>query len=313
MIAHTPVLSSATVRLLAAEDDVRILDATVGLGGHSAALLQASGKNSRLTGLDADMENLSTAGKNLSSFGDQVRLIHCNFNSLPDCLPEDERGFDIIFADLGLSSPHVDDASRGFSYHSNVPLDMRYDRSKGLTAVMMLASLDKKSLQQIFQIFGELPKTGKLADEIISRRRLSPVRTGIDLKDAVQKVYGRSSGRLLPQVFQAIRIAVNREIDSLKHLLTVGPGLLVPGGRLAVISYHSLEDRMVKQSFRKLSEDRQDPATGIVTEKAQFELINRKAIKPDKTEISENPRSRSARLRAIRKKPVYNTNRSELC
>ncbi len=307
---HQPVLLAEVLAFLTPKTGDVILDATVGLGGHSAALLQAAGSDALLIGLDADSENLSLAEKTLKN-REGVTLIHANFRSLPDCLPPDHRLFNVILADIGLSSPHLDDPSRGFSFRTDTPLDMRFDRQAGMTAAAILASLDRVSLQELFQEYGELPRSRTLADAIISRRRSDPVRTTADLRKVVEEVYGpREALIVLPRVFQAVRIAVNDELGALKTLLRVCPGLLAPGGRFAVISFHSLEDRLVKRAFRTLVTADRDPVTGAQVSEAPYELLTPRSVRPDPKELAFNPRCRSASLRAIRLKEVYTTFRS---
>jgi len=306
---HIPVLLEACISLLAPSRGDRMLDVTVGLGGHAKALLTAA-EGTLLVAMDADGENLSAAHRELQSFGERVILLHGNFRSLPHCLPADNRSFDIILADLGLSSPHIDDPSRGFTFREDAPLDMRYDRSEGMTAAMLLASVDRKRLATLFREHAELERAPKLADEIIARRRDRPVRTSRDLREVIAAVYGYRAESVFSQVFQALRIEVNDERRALDHLLAAVPALLEPGGRCAIISYHSLEDRSVKQAFRTLTEERRDPVTGVATGGTLFELLTKRPVRPGVAEVASNPRSRSARLRAIRKKELYTDLRS---
>ena len=311
MLSHSPVLVDECLRLLKPDKADLILDATLGLGGHSISFLRSG--NAKLIGLDADIENLNIAGKNLESFSARTVFINANFRGIPEILPEKNERFDIIFADLGLSSPHLDDPARGFSFRTDSTLDMRYDRTGGMNAAMLIASLDREKLKKIFEEYGELPRAGKLVSEIITRRAENPVRRTTDLNDLAHRVFGRDAEKYLPQIFQALRIAVNDELDSLKRFLEYAPGLLKPGGRLGIISYHSLEDRLVKQAFKKLSSDLPDPVTGKTLKEAEFELLTKKAVVPEKKEVLLNPRSRSARLRAIRRKNMYTGVRSPIC
>ncbi len=281
-----------------------MLDLTLGLGGHSEALLSAVNGNASLLALDADPENIAVAKKRLEKFGSSVSIIHANFGSLPVCLPPNERTFDLIVADLGLSSPHIDDPTRGFTFRSEAPLDMRFDRSSGMTAAMLLASLDPEKLRKIFWEYGELPKVRRLVDEIVLRRAVSPVRTSADLVDVTNVVFGYKASGALPQIFQALRMAVNRETEVLRHMLDAAPQLLAPGGRMAIISYHSLEDRLVKCAFRSLLADVKDPMTGSAVKTSDFLPMTKKTITPSEEEIHDNPRSRSARLRAIQRRAV---------
>lgn len=308
--SHVSVLLRQTVDLLAPKAGDAMLDVTLGLGGHAEAMLKAAGDSSTLVGLDADEKNLAFARERLAPFGKQATLVHANFRELPDCLPEDLRTFDVIVADLGLSSPHIDDPARGFTFREDAPLDMRFDQTKGSSAAMLLASLDRESLKEIFAKFGEFKHSHVLVDIIINRRKEKPVRTSNDLRDAASEAYGRTGGDLLPQIFQALRIGANKEMQALETLLEVAPTLLKPGGRFAVISYHSLEDRLVKLSFRRLTEAEKDPVTGSPLAEAEFESLTKKSIAPDADELQQNPRSRSARLRGIVHKPAYTHARS---
>lgn len=311
MLTHTPVLLRETLDILAPVDGDRILDVTLGLGGHATALLEEAGQEGTLIGIDADSDNLSVASQTLSVFGSRVTCIHANFSDLPGCLPEDGRQFECIIADLGISSPHLDDPSRGFSYRFDAPLDMRLDRLSGQPVSILLSSLDRLSLIEIFRDNGELRQAHRLVDTIIEKRKEDPVRTTFQLRDVVLSTYGRSTGQeLLPQVFQALRMAVNDELPALKILLTRGMELLAPSGRFAVITFHSLEDRIVKNVFRAVATSEKDAVTGADKQEPDFELLTKKSIAPSEHEITQNPRSRSARLRAIRKRSAYTTVRS---
>jgi 16S rRNA (cytosine1402-N4)-methyltransferase len=182
---------------------------------------------------------------------------------------------------------------------------MRFDRTKGQTAAMLLASLDRLSLIALLKENGELRQAHRFADAIIRRRKTEPVRTTFGLKAAVLEAYGRTGYELLPQAFQAVRMAVNRELYALDILLKESMALLAPGGRFAVITFHSLEDRIVKNVFRTASTAEKDPITGAEVQEATFDLLSKKSITPSHEEIQRNPRSRSARLRAIRKRKDY--------
>lgn len=305
MHAHTPVLLAETLNLLSAKAGDTVLDCTIGLGGHSEALLRVTAPDGSLVGLDADQKNIAVAVKRLEPFGARVHAIHANFSELPDCLPEDHRQFDVILADLGLSSPHINTPERGFTFRADSDLDMRFDQTRGMTAAMFIASVDRIKLRDVFNVYGELPQAHRLTDALIARRTLHPVRRSGDVVEVAKDVYGYKANAYLPQIFQALRIAVNDEMSALEALLHQAPKLLKPCGRFAVISYHSLEDRMTKQAMRALATDLQDPITGAVSRKAAFELLTSKPVSPTDQEIQGNPRSRSARLRAIRSRILY--------
>ena len=310
MQQHIPVLLSETLKLLAPKAGDRILDVTLGLGGHSVALLENTGTTGSLVALDADAENIAIASERLKKFRSPVTIIHSNFSLLPDCLPEHLRSFDVILADLGLSSPHIDDPSRGFMFRAESPLDMRFDRSCGMTAALLLASLDSFKLLRIFQELGEIPNARRFTEAIIARRKDSPVRTSKDLVETADFIYGYKAPHYLPQIFQALRMAVNGEREALLHLLSLLPSLLSPGGRCAIISYHSLEDAAVKSVFRSLCTGTKDAFTGAIAAEPAFALLTKKPIMPSEEEISRNPRSRSGRLRAIVKREAYTSGRT---
>jgi len=275
-----------------------VLDCTVGLGGHAKAFLERiaclpkpwcrRGPKWQLIGVDADEMNLNVARKNLKEYKN-VELVQGNFrNIFSDTLsiPLHPSGmeYDIIFADLGLSSPHIDDPKRGFTYREDAPLDLRFDQSQGTRAAELIARISKEELANILFQFGELRESRRLADYI----RASDIQTTSNLKTCVEDAVGWRAKKLLPQVFQALRIAVNDELKALEVLLREGPKLLTSGGRMGIISYHSLEDRMVKQAFRSL-----DPST--------YQILTKKPICPSEEEVKHNPRSRSAKFRAIKR------------
>ncbi len=313
MPTHIPVLLAETLRLLAPEKGDRVLDVTLGLGGHSEELLKLIGDTGSLIAIDADEENIADAKKRLRTFEKSLTIIHANFGELPDCLPKERRQFDVILADLGLSSPHIDDPTRGFTFRADVPLDMRFDRSKGMTAAMLLASLDPDRLIRIFRDYSDIPNPRRLVTTVIARRQEDPVRRSTDLVAVAMEVYGYKAPQYLPQIFQALRIAVNREKDVLDRLLAAIPSLLAPGGRCVIISYHSLEDGPVKSAFRSLTTHEKNPMTGAVSRESEFSLLTKKPIGSGDDEIAKNPRSRSARLRAIAKRPLYTDVRSPSC
>lgn len=287
---HEPVLLTEAMDLLAPAKGEAVLDCTVGLGGHASAFLGAIGESGRLTGLDADAENLRYAQTRLSA--PNVVLHHGNFRDLASlALPPQ----DVIFADLGLSSPHVDDASRGFTFRNDAPLDMRFNRDAGETAAEMLQRMDAEEISAILHDFGELRQTRRLAQALSA----SAAQTTGDVRTCTEAVFGFRAPRMLPQIFQALRIAVNDEIGALRALLETAPSLLAPGGRMGVISYHSLEDRMVKVAMRALATPVRSAETGAVTEPATYVLRTRKPVVPSEEEAKRNPRSRSAKFRIL--------------
>ena len=292
--AHTPVLLEETLRFLAPQPGETVLDVTLGLGGHAAAFLEAIGSTGALIGIDADAGNLRHAEQRLRELSGSVQCIHANFLQLPELALSP---VDILFADLGLSSPHIDDPTRGFSFRADAPLDLRYDRSGGSTAAELIAGTDERALARIFQVYGELDRALQLAKKAKEREAA----TTFALKQCAEEVYGYRAPSKLPQVFQALRIAVNHEVDAVTILLETGPRLLKSGGRMGIITYHSLEDRPVKQVFRSLCTPEKDEWTGAVSKPAEFALLTKKPVLPGEEEQRANPRSRSAKLRAIRR------------
>jgi len=295
---HTPVLLHSALSVLTPRAGETVLDVTVGLGGHAEEFLRCIGKSGHFIGLDADEENLSAARNRLSAWGDAANCVHANFRSISTLqLPS----VDIIFADLGLSSPHVDDPGRGFTFRQDVPLDLRFDRSIGLPASEWLKSASTEQIAGVLRDFGEMRGAHRFAEQLQEHQ----VRTTFDVVHVAEDVFGWRAKALLPKVFQALRIAVNDELDALDHLLADGPALLKPGGRMGVISYHSLEDRRVKQRFRALTTPSFDDRTGAISVPAEYTLLTRKAIVPSPEECSQNSRARSAKFRAILRSPLH--------
>lgn len=292
--AHTPALLQETLQFLQPQLGETVLDVTLGLGGHAAAFLELIGERGTLIGIDADAQNLRSAQERLSKLPGTATCIHANFLQLPEL---DLPSVDILFADLGLSSPHVDDPERGFSFRTDAPLDLRYDRESGVDAAAYIAQSDERALARIFREYGELDRALLLAKKAKQRGAA----TTFALRQCAEEVYGFRAPSKLPQVFQALRIAVNHELDALTLLLETGPRLLKSGGRMGIITYHSLEDRPVKRAFRALCTPEKDEWTGAVSREADFVLLTRKPVLPGAEEQRRNPRSRSAKLRAIRR------------
>lgn len=292
---HQPVLIKESLEYLQLQEGESVIDVTVGLGGHSQSFLRAIGKNGSLIALDADKENLEIAQKNLSAYKEQTQFIHTNFLDIPDlCLPE----CDCIFADLGLSSPHLDDPQKGFSFREDGPLDMRLNRQEGITAAQCISSSTEEELANILYQFGEIRQSRKLAAAL----KLDKPKTTQQLCATCEHIFGYKTKAFLPQVFQALRIAINQELEALETLLQYSPTLLRSGGRIGIISFHSLEDRMVKRAFKALAQPEIDDMTGAISKEAEYELVTRKGIKPSDEEVANNPRSRSAILRVLKKR-----------
>jgi 16S rRNA (cytosine1402-N4)-methyltransferase len=301
--AHIPVLFDEVLDLLQPKANGRYIDGTVGAGGHAAGLLQKSAPLGRVLVFDKDAEAVAFAQKQLKSFGDRVTYVHASYAEMGSLAPA--RGFeqvDGILLDLGLSSHQLDDARRGFSFMKDGPLDMRFDASRGETAADLINNLDEFDLANIFWRYGEEKSSRKIARMIVAER---PFTTTTQLANRIAQTVRRRS-RIHPatQVFQALRIAVNRELETVEAGVMAALELLGQHGRLAVISFHSLEDRFVKQTFRRLSQNCICPPGQPVCTcggQAQFRLITRKAVQASAEEIAQNSRSRSARLRVIEK------------
>jgi 16S rRNA (cytosine1402-N4)-methyltransferase len=296
---HAPVMVDEVVALLAGAEQV--LDCTLGGGGHSEALL-ASG--SLVVALDRDEAAITEARKRLASYEASGRFlaIRGNFGQI-DRIPElDGRDFDAILADLGVSSHQIDADDRGFSFRLGALLDMRMDRRSTTTAAELLNTLDEAELSHIFRDYGDEPRANRLAREIVRRRERKPMHVSDDLVDAIRGAFGARMGPGdFARLFQAVRIAVNDELAMLEKALPLLRDKLTPGGRLAVISYHSGEDRLVKHTMREWSLACICPPKQLQCScrgKALGELITKRALTASPDETALNSRSRSARLRA---------------
>lgn len=292
---HIPVLLNTVLEVLAPKEGETMLDVTLGLGGHASAFAEAIGEQGRFIAFDADEENISVARERLKNVPAKVELFHVNFrDGLLRTLPP----IDILFADLGLSSPHIDDALRGFSFRNDGPLDLRFDRSRGESVAQWIARVPDEDIADALWKYGEVRSSRRLAAAI---KEQLPQTTG-ELRQCVEDLFSFRARSLLPQVFQAFRIAINDELGALEVLLAKGLELLSPHGRMGIISYQSLEDRMVKQKFRSLVTSPKDPLTGAPLRPATFEILTKRPLVPSPEECESNPRSRSAKFRAIRRK-----------
>jgi 16S rRNA (cytosine1402-N4)-methyltransferase len=286
---HRPVLVEQVLKVLAPAPGQTIVDATVGAGGHARLLAERLGPTGRLIGLDRDSAMLALARQRLKGCY-PAALVHASFDQLPQVLGE--RGIkavDGLLADLGMCSDQVDAPERGFSFQHPGPLDMRMDPSQGEPASAWLHRLSERDLANLFWIYGEERYSRRIARRIVETRRREPLQNTVQLAELVRRCSPRSHGRRAidpaTRVFQALRIAVNDELATLDRLLTVLPDIIKPGGRVAIISFHSLEDRRVKVALR----DRQ-----------RWETFTSKPVQPDEEELRVNPRARSAKLRAAR-------------
>ena len=287
---HEPVMTAEVLRLLEPQRGGLFVDCTTGLGGHSLALLEAGA--TRLLGLDRDTDALQLASQRLAAFAGRVELVHTDYRQLGQVL--DSRGIttvDGILADLGVSSMQFDTEGRGFSFRRDESLDMRMDRSHGPTAADLIASAEEEDLANVIFQFGEERHSRRIARAIVRRRGADPIRTTGSLAEVVRRaVPVRGYQRIDPatRTFQALRIWVNRELEGLDLFLQDAARRLMAGARFVVITFHSLEDRIVKHTFRALA------AAG-----GAWQVLTRKPVSPGDEEVARNPRARSAKLRAI--------------
>ena len=303
---HAPVLVEPVLSFLLSEGVQVIVDATLGGGGHTAALLAKGGAELRMIGIDADSEALAAAQARLQNEVSRCELVHGNFRSLTPLLGSlGVSGVDGILADLGVSSRQIDRPERGFSYMEDGPLDMRMNPNLSGTAADLLATLEADELKKIFRDYGEEKLAGPIARAIVRQRGQRPVQRTSDLRQIVEKIVkGPQRVKSLARVFQALRIAVNKELEALSEFLQSALPLLRPGGRLVVISYHSLEDRIVKRFFKMHEKGCTCPPEFplcVCGKQSQLKILTPKPVAPDALEININPRSRSARLRAAEK------------
>ena len=297
---HVPVLLEEVIQGLAVQSGGRYIDCTLGGAGHSRAILDKSSPGGQLLGIDADASAVAAAQKTLAAFDGSVLLVNDNFVNLQQ-IAHRLNFYPVhgILFDLGLSSIQLGAQERGFSFQSDAPLDMRFDNTKGETAADLVNSLSETELARLIFEYGDERGSRKIAREIVSRR---PVSTTGQLAQIVENALGGRHGKIHPatRTFQALRIAVNHELDNLKSALSQAVELLGFEGRLVVISYHSLEDRIVKQFLATESRDCICPPETPVCvcgHKAKLKLINKKVITPSIAEIKANPRARSAKLR----------------
>lgn len=304
---HLPVLLTNVVEFLRpATADGLIVDATLGLGGHAEALLEHYG-SVRLLGIDRDPAALELAGRRLERFGDRVRLVRGRHEELVDILErEGIEEVDGVLADLGVSSLQLDDASRGFSFRFDGPLDMRMGQS-GESAAGLVNRLEASELETIIRDYGEEPMARRIARAIANARNDAPIETTAQLAGIVRAARPRRRPDEIDpatRTFQAIRIAVNRELEELGRFIEAAVAKARPEARIAVISFHSLEDRIVKQTFRKLEGECHCPPGLPVCgcgARASVDVLTRKPVTADAEEVDANPRSRSAKLRVAEK------------
>jgi 16S rRNA (cytosine1402-N4)-methyltransferase len=306
MDEHVPVLYHEVLDFLQPQSGGRYIDGTLGAGGHTAGILEASAPDGQVLAFDRDAEAIRFASDRLNHLADRLHIVHASYGAMAELAPA--HGFaavDGVLLDLGLSSRQLEDATRGFSFLQEGPLDMRFDTTRGATAATLINRLPEQALADVFWRYGEERNSRRYARVIVAER---PLHTTRELAELIEKVApGPARRRRIhpaTQVFQALRIAVNDELAELEEGLPAAIELLQAGGRVAVISFHSLEDRYVKNLFRDLARDcicppRQPICTCDTV--PVVKVVTRKVIVPGETEVDANPRSRSARLRVAEK------------
>lgn len=287
-IHHIPVLLNETLELLNLKEDSIVVDATLGEAGHSVEILKRIPKG-LLIGIDMDYETIERARQRLLQVGSNFIVVPGNFKEIASLILPYAKNVTHILADLGVSSLQLEDEERGFSFMREGPLDMRMCRPcTRYTAYDIVNNFSEDEIREIILYYGEEPLAAKIARKIVEERKKQPIETTLQLAEIVKSVYPKGYYRIHPatKTFQALRIYVNRELDNLKGFLENAPHLLLPQGRIAVITYHSLEDRIVKKAFK---------------ENPSLRLVNKHVVKPSQEEINMNRRARSAKLRVAEK------------
>ena len=298
---HIPVLLESCMQLLDPKPGAYYADGTLGAGGHSEAILKGSSPDGRLIAFDLDPAAIGIARKRLAPFGERVRIIRDSYVNLGNYVPENS--LDGFIVDLGVSSMQLDQADRGFSFLQDGPLDMRFSPGQPLSAADIVNNRSRDELDRILWIYGEERKSRQIADMICSEREKNRIETTGQLREIIERAAGAGREKIHPATrsYQAIRIAVNEELKAVESVLPAAVKALKPGGRLLVISFHSLEDRIVKNYFRTESKDCLCPPEQPVCtcgHKAVLKELTRHPVTADETENKVNPRARSAKLRA---------------
>ena len=310
---HTPVLLQDVLLTLVTRPDGVYVDATLGGGGHAEALLERLSATGRLIGIDTDTDALAYARKRLERFGHRVVFVQDNFSNIGPILTKHAiHEVSGILFDLGVSSHQIDEAGRGFSFRADEPLDMRMDRRQQCDAGMVVNSSGLKELKHLLEAYGEERQAAKIAKAIVEARRRAKIRTTGELTSIVRRAVGeRYVLKSLARVFQALRISVNRELDVLAPALQNAIERLEPGGRIVVLSYHSLEDRIVKHAFRDAAAASRPSGSRLLPPEAlspRLRIITRSPVTASEQEVTANPRARSAKLRAAERLPVSREN-----
>ena len=305
VFAHISVLRREVVEWLRPEPGKRYLDGTLGGGGHTEEILIQSSPDGQVLGLDRDDEAITAASQRLQRFGARLITRQASFANAQNILAEiGWSGVDGVVLDLGISSHQIDTPERGFSFRAETPLDMRMDRSQSLNAQVILNAFSADELEQIFRDYGEEPNARRIARAIVDQRRRAPIHMTGELVKIIEGVKRgrRRDHHPATQVFQALRIAVNQELQHLEKFMETGFETLLPKGRMTVIAFHSLEDRIVKQTFRKWSRSCLCPPRVLHCQcgwSQKARLLTKKPVAPSASETENNPRARSAKLRAV--------------
>lgn len=296
---HESVLPDEAIEYLRPGTGGLFIDCTFGRGGHTRRILDALGNDGRVIAIDRDPGAIESGRKTLNDA--RLELVHARFSSLGEVLQARQlrEQADGILMDLGVSSPQLDDADRGFSFRAAGPLDMRMDPTTGVSAAEWLAGASEQELRECFWELGEERFGRRIARKIVERRRQQPIETTLDLVDVIRAAVPPSKGRIHPatRTFQAIRLQVNGELDELRSALEAAIGNIAIGGRVVVIAFHSLEDRIVKRRFRDAG--RQPDGFDVGEPSARFRVVTKKPVRPGAEEVERNPRARSARLRVL--------------
>lgn len=299
IVYHIPVLLNQSVDGMNIRPDGVYVDVTFGGGGHSREILRRLGDGGKLLGFDQDEDAEKNAGED-----DRFIFVRSNFRYLKNFLRyHDIESVDAVLADLGVSSHHFDDAERGFSFRFDGKLDMRMNKRARVTAAEVVNTYEEERLADLFYLYGELKNSRKLASMLVKARVEKRIETIGDFLEIIKPLFGREREKKeLAKVFQALRIEVNHEMEALREMLVAAGEVLRPGGRLVVITYHSLEDRLVKNIMKTGNVEGKEEKDFFGNPVTPFRLINNKVIVPDKEEVESNPRSRSAKLRIAEKK-----------
>lgn len=297
---HIPVLQQEVLEVLKPTESDTYVDLTAGFGGHASLVLDKLGPKGQAYLVDQDQVALQALHNTFK--GDaRVHVYRSNFADIDwKSIPSPN----MVLADLGVSSAQLDDSERGFSFQQDAPLDMRMDQTKGQTAAELLAELDERDIADLLWRYGEEKRSRHIARAIVQARATQSIQTTLQLADIVRTQYPKGYHRIDPatRTFQALRISVNRELEVIDAMLDAASEALAPGGRLAVVSFHSLEDRIIKRKMRDITRDICDTITGQALQESQFSLVTKKPLTAAPNEIDYNPRARSAKLRAVEKK-----------